>query len=79
MDTMKVLLCICVYLCNFGDFTAGVSFRMLFPFGEEEGDTVLQTGDDVSSNEIQLKTPIVFYDQRYSSIYVSILIFLLAG
>ncbi|KAJ8309420.1 hypothetical protein KUTeg_014294 [Tegillarca granosa] len=71
MDTMKVLLCIFVYLCNFEDFTTGISYRLLFPFGEEKGDTVLQAGDDVSSNEIQLKTPIVFFDQRYSSIYVN--------
>jgi len=43
----------------------------LFPFGAPQGDDRLDVGDDVSSPEVQLRTPVVFYDDFYSSLYVS--------
>jgi len=45
--------------------------RQLFPFGAAQGDTRMEVGDDLSSSEVQLRTPIVFYDDLYSSLYVS--------
>jgi hypothetical protein len=48
-----------------------VPFSLFFPSGEGRGDTILQTGDDISTNEIPLNTPIAYYDGTYSSIYVS--------
>jgi len=44
----------------------------LFPFGATHGDERLDVGDDVSSPEVQLRTPIVFYDDFFSSLYVSV-------
>ncbi len=48
--------------------------QAFFPFGQEHGDKRLPVGDDISSEEVQLKTPISFYDETFSSLYVSILV-----
>ena len=45
--------------------------RELFPFGAPQGDDRLDVGDDVSSSEVQLRTRVVFYDDFFSSLYVS--------
>lgn len=58
-------------LCIFGCSLA-VPFSLFFPSGEDRGDRVLRAGDDVSSDEIALQTPIAYYDDRYSSIFVSL-------
>lgn len=42
----------------------------LYPFGEGR-DLVLPHVDDVSTGEITLQTPVYFYDEVYTSIYVS--------
>lgn len=57
-------------LCIFGCSLA-VPFSLFFPSGEDRGDRVLRAGDDVSSDEIALQTPIAYYDDRYSSIFVN--------
>lgn len=49
----------------------GISYDLFYSYGYQFGDEVLERGDDVSSNEISLDVPIVFYDQRYNSIFVS--------
>lgn len=45
----------------------------LFPFGREQ---YLPSEDDVSSPEVPLTVPIIFYGNEYRTIYVSILAFL---
>lgn len=60
--------------CFLGCISA-VPFSLFFPSGEGRGDKILQTegdGDDISTNEIPLNTPIVYFDGTYSSIYVSL-------
>lgn len=42
----------------------------LYPQGSDQ-DRYLPREDDVSSHEIRLTTPIVFYGERYESIFVS--------
>jgi len=44
---------------------------VLYPKGQEHGDSKLAVGDDVSSNEVQLEIPIAFYDDYYPSIFVN--------
>ena len=46
--------------------------QQLLPFGNEYGDVRLPSGDDESSEEITLRTPIVYFDTVFESIYVSI-------
>lgn len=43
----------------------------LYPYGDQVQDNRLPSGDEVSSPEIQLSVPIVFYENVYSSIFVS--------
>jgi len=50
---------------------AAIDRLQLFPFGAPQGDDRMDVGDDVSSPEVQLRTPVVFYDDFYSSLYVS--------
>jgi len=62
-----------LFFCFLGCISA-VPFSLFFPSGEGRGDKILQTeadGDDISTNEIPLNTPIVYFDGTYSSIYVS--------
>ncbi|CAB3388254.1 Hypothetical predicted protein [Cloeon dipterum] len=44
----------------------------LFPFGRQYGDSQLTPDDEGSSPEIELAVPVKFYDEEYSTIYVSI-------
>lgn len=47
---------------------------LLFPFGFPFGDQILvNETDDYNSVEVPLKTAVVFYEQTYSSIFVSTL------
>jgi hypothetical protein len=47
----------------------------LYPFGTQHGDIRMDVGDDISSNEVHLETPIAFYDDYFPSLYVSIRLF----
>jgi len=48
------------------------SESILYPFGLDEGDQALSRDiDDISSQEIKLVVPVVFYGQKHSSLYVS--------
>lgn len=48
--------------------------ELLFPYGAALGDRALvNETDDFNSEEVELTTPVVFYGQNYSSIYVSYL------
>lgn len=48
-----------------------VPLSLFYEFGPESGDSVLPAGDDLSSSEIQLLTPVAFFDQVHPSIFVS--------
>ena len=52
----------------------GLSRDDLFPFVPTDApdDIALLVGDDISTAEIQLQTPIAFYDDIVNSLYVSI-------
>ena len=46
--------------------------ELLFPHGPAFGDrNLVNETDDFNSEEVELTTPIVFYGQNYTSIYVS--------
>ncbi|KAK3092564.1 hypothetical protein FSP39_004468 [Pinctada imbricata] len=62
---------ILVILCSFSTYVRCVPDQLFFPYGTDVGDSVLTPGDDISSDEIFLQTPIVFYNQRYGSIFVN--------
>lgn len=48
-----------------------VPLRLFYPYGDSRNDEVLRTNDDHSSTEIQLRTPINFFDNLFTSIFVN--------
>ncbi|WAR19053.1 NDG-like protein [Mya arenaria] len=50
---------------------APVPLRLFYPYGSSRGDETLSNEDDISSPEVQLTTPIHYYDGFYTSIYVN--------
>ena len=64
---------------NFG--VSAIEKSDLYPYGLSAGDTKLTStklggeNEDISSNEIKLKTNIKFYSNEYGAIYVRILFF----
>jgi len=45
---------------------------MFFPFGRDEGDSVVPVGDDTSSPAVSISTWFPFLMGNYSTVYVSI-------
>lgn len=69
MDIYKRIF-ILIFLCT---LTKAFPKGLLYKHGQSV-DSFLPKDDDVSSSEIQLKVPIVFYGEVYESIYVSTLV-----
>lgn len=73
----KILLCIwCISFAALPPQVHGNPLSLkLFPFGPQHEDILLTKDvDDVSSPEVRLKTPIMFYGTQYTGIYVSFII-----
>lgn len=66
---MKSYVWLFVFLC-LGLSCNGLRRDELLPFGEQDN-RLTADSDDVSSPEIQLTVPIIFYDTQYKSIFVS--------
>lgn len=61
-----LLWILCLGLIN------SVPLRLFYPYGERRGDEVLRRIDDHSSTEFQLRTPINYFDNLFTSVFVSI-------
>ena len=61
----------CALLLVWAVVARGLSREELYPFGSQQGDHRLVIADDISSGEVQLDRTISFFDQLYSSIFVS--------
>lgn len=55
----KILLSKAIILPNF------------YPFGPNEGDQIVPRGDDSSSENLSISTPIAFFGKSYTSLFVS--------
>lgn len=51
--------------------SGAVQKSYFYNFGQDAGDTSLPPFDDISSPEISLRVPIIFFEQVYNSIFVS--------
>ena len=78
MMSIRALLLIVFSLKNHSKFCVNaIETKDLYPFGSSVGDNRLPPTlqdtpqDDISSNEIKLKTNIKFYSNEYGAIYVS--------
>ena len=49
-----------------------------YPFGANEGDTIVPPNDDGSSREVKISVPFPFFDQNHKSLFVSIYSFVVA-
>lgn len=67
MSSLRLLVTILLVVGT----TSGIHRSYLYPHGRGVPDQILPPQDDVSSPELVLKTPIVFYDDVYHSIFVS--------
>ncbi len=68
-----VLFLICILGPNYLIVSAFSMSELLFPFGETVSDQRLDNEtDDFNSIEVPLTTPVIFYNQTYNSIYVSL-------
>lgn len=72
-DKMCCVLEVVLVLCVTLGCVTSVPLRLFYPYGELRGDATLQPADDSSSSEIQLSTPVHFYDGFFNSLFVSIL------
>ena len=72
-----VLFVICIILGpNYLIVSAFSKSELLFPFGETVSNQRLDNEtDDYNSIEVPLTTPVIFYNQTYNSIYVSVISF----
>lgn len=66
-SVFDVLLVLCLSL----GYVTSVPYRLFYPYGESSGDASLRRADDTSSSEIQLTTPVHFYDGFYTSLFVN--------
>ncbi|KAK6191563.1 hypothetical protein SNE40_003218 [Patella caerulea] len=62
---------LCVFLCVL-HLVHGVPLKLFYPYGQKAGDEVLPVGDDLSSDEFSLNTPIAFYENYYRTVYVNV-------
>lgn len=69
-DKMKCAIHILVFVCL--GYVSALPMRSFYNYGTAQGDSRLTKADDISSPEIQLRSPIFFYDDMYTSIFVSI-------
>ena len=66
---------ICFILILGGVFVDAISKENLYPFGRDHEDNRMNIGDDISTDEIPLRLPIMYYDDEHRGVYVSIKLF----
>ncbi|XP_060577111.1 nidogen-2-like [Ruditapes philippinarum] len=69
-DKMSRIIEVFLFLCVSLSCVNSIPIRLFYPYGNLRGDTDLK-GDDSSSPEIQLQTPVHFYEKFYTSLFVS--------
>jgi hypothetical protein len=67
---MQCITSLCIVLCV--SACAAIPRELLYPHGAGTDLVLPRDLDEASSPEIALRVPIVFYDETYNSIYVSL-------
>ena len=67
---MKIVACL-LCLLLFCQLVHGLDSSQFYPHGEILGDRKVTNGDEISTDEIKLRVPFLFYGESYSSYYVS--------
>ena len=69
---LKPLLILSVFFWSLVPIGQALPESSFFEFGVKKNDRLLPNTDDASSEEIQLRVPIAFFDDKYLSLFVSI-------
>uniref|UniRef100_A0A8C9VUN5 Nidogen 2 n=1 Tax=Scleropages formosus TaxID=113540 RepID=A0A8C9VUN5_SCLFO len=71
MKARGSLPAVCVFLCWAVCSVSAVRREHLFPYGTRHGDSTLQEGDDETSEVLELRRPLYFYETQFSALYVA--------
>ena len=71
MDSRTIVLRLVLWILCLG-LVFTVPLRLFYPYGPSRQDEVLRNIDDHSSTEIQLRTPINYFANLFTSVFVSI-------
>ncbi|XP_061112945.1 nidogen-2 [Conger conger] len=52
-------------------FVTAIQRKDIFPYGPVNGDLILQEGDDETSEALELKKPMLFYEAQFTDLYVA--------
>lgn len=70
MDSRTIFLQLVLWIVCLG-LVISVPLRLFYPYGVSRRDEVLRRIDDHSSTEFQLRTPINFFDNLFTSVFVN--------
>ena len=77
MSTLQESLILCYLFFNFTQvLSAGIELKNFYPYGIDNGDTLVPTNDDGSSGRVDISSPFPFFDQNHNSLFVSMLAFI---
>ena len=69
---MKSVIVASVFLNIFQVVYMRVELSDFYPYGPENGDSVVPTNDDGSSGRVQIGVPFPFFDVDHKSLFVSV-------
>jgi len=69
---LLTLLSLSLFIVSVDSLTDPSVPHMFFPFGPDEGDSVVPVGDSASSPGVNISTGFPFLNGNYSTIFVSI-------
>jgi 4-hydroxybenzoate polyprenyltransferase len=66
MTDLRLITLLVCFVC-----VSSVPIDFFYDFGDLEGDSRLDLGEDSNSAEFRLQVPIAFYDKYYQTLFVS--------
>ena len=72
--SMKSVILAVVFLSSFQVVFTRIELEDFYPYGPENGDTLIPSNDDGSSGLVNIIFPFPFFDQDHESLFVSIII-----
>lgn len=71
MKINLILIPLLLLACDEILTSKAVTLPNFYPFGEREGDQLLQKNDDGSSGSVPISIPFPYFDQYHNSLFVS--------
>ena len=70
--SMKSVLLLSVFISSFNAVFTRIELGDFYPYGPENGDTLIPSNDDGSSGLVNIAVSFPFFDRNHRSLYVSI-------